>query len=518
MLPSRFQFSAGTLLRMAADAVLIHLALLTALTMRFVVAILFQNRGAAVQVDSRFSELIGDFAGNGWALTLICLAVFYLSGFYTYGRAYQSRYKAVIIAQAVSLSYLIYGFLMPFFFGQNIFTSRGAYVMAWLLTIGFMVSARMWSAAWKRYVHPETEAALRARRGEKRILVIGGAGYIGSAQLPKLLNKGYQVRLLDQLLFGEEPIADVLNHPNLEIIQGDFRHVEKVVEAMQDVDAVVHLGAIVGDPACSLDEDLTIDVNLSATRMIAELAKSSGVRRFIFASTCSVYGATEETLDERSIVKPISLYGHTKLASEKVLLGMASENFRPSIVRFATIYGLSGRTRFDLVVNLLAAKAKIDGKITVFGGDQWRPFVHVDDAALAVSKILDAPLEVVGGQIYNVGSDEQNYTITQIGHMVHEQVVAAELLINSDDTDKRNYRVSFAKIRNQLGFEPQWTIPMGIQQVLEAISNGEVEDYTDARYSNVKFLKEGGARNFSKSNWAKELISEIAGEREKTPA
>jgi len=190
------------------------------------------------------------------------------------------------------------------------------------------------------------------------------------------------------------------------------------------------------------------------------------------------------------VVRPISLYGHTKLASEKVLLGMANDDFRPSIVRFATIYGLSGRTRFDLVVNLLTAKAKMDGQITVFGGDQWRPFVHVDDAALAVAKVLDAPLDVVGSQIYNVGSDEQNYTITDIGKMVHEQVLAAELLINSDDTDKRNYRVSFAKIRKQLGFEPQWTVAMGIQQVLEAISNGDVENYTEARYSNVKFLKE----------------------------
>mgnify|MGYP000337545674 CR=1 FL=1 len=518
MLPSRFKFSAGTILRMAADAALIHLALLTALTLRFVVATLFQKRDASPLADSRFSELIGDFASNGWAITLICLAVFYLSGFYTYGRAYQSRYKAAIIAQAVSLSYLIYGFMVPFLFGEMRLTSRGAYVMAWVLTIVFMIAARLWSSAWKRYVQPEQDAELRARRGEKRILVIGGAGYIGSALLPKLLNKGYQVRLLDQLLFGEEPIAALLDHPKLEIIHGDFRHVEKVVEAMQDVDAVVHLGAIVGDPACSLDEDLTIDVNLSATRMIAELAKSAGVGRFIFASTCSVYGATDETLDERSVVRPISLYGHTKLASEKVLLGMANDDFRPSIVRFATIYGLSGRTRFDLVVNLLTAKAKMDGQITVFGGDQWRPFVHVDDAALAVAKVLDAPLDVVGSQIYNVGSDEQNYTITDIGKMVHEQVLAAELLINSDDTDKRNYRVSFAKIRKQLGFEPQWTVAMGIQQVLEAISNGDVENYTEARYSNVKFLKEGGASNFSKSNWAKELINEISGERERTSA
>ena len=141
-----------------------------------------------------------------------------------------------------------------------------------------------------------------------------------------------------------------------------------------------------------------------------------------------MYGATEEMLDERSIVKPISLYGHTKLASERVLLDMANDRFKPTILRFSTIYGLSGRTRFDLVVNLLTAKAKLEGKITVFGGDQWRPFVHVDDAALAVATVLQAPQAIVGNQIFNVGSNDQNYTIQQIGEMVHECVFSAELL------------------------------------------------------------------------------------------
>ena len=161
-----------------------------------------------------------------------------------------------------------------------------------------MVGARIWSHLWARVVSPEREAFTKAsRNGNRRILVIGGAGYIGSALLPKLLDRGHHVRLLDILLFGESPIAEVADHPNLEVIHGDFRHVENVVESMRDVDAVVHLGAIVGDPACSLDEDLTIDINLTATRMIAELAKRSHVDRFVFASTCSVYGACDEMLD-----------------------------------------------------------------------------------------------------------------------------------------------------------------------------------------------------------------------------
>lgn len=513
MLPSRLRLTRGTLLRMVADAIMIHLALLAALLLRFFYVVLFQQYEANPDLGALMGGVVSEFSRTGWPLTLICLSFFYLSGFYTYGRAYQSRYKALVIAQAVSQSYLLFAFASYFFNNGQLTVSRGALVLAWILTLCVLIASRIWTRLWMTLIHPEREAEVRRTLGKgRRVLVIGGAGYIGSALLPKLLEKGYQVRLLDQLVFGEEPISGILNHPRLEVLRGDFRHVEKVVEALQGVDAVIHLGAIVGDPACNIDEELTIDVNLSATRMIAELAKTFGVRRMIFASTCSVYGASNQILDERSVVKPISLYGHTKLASEKLLLGMTCDTFAPTIVRFATIYGLSGRTRFDLVVNVLAAKAKTEGIIPVFGGGQWRPFVHVDDSAQAVSLILDAPLASVEGQVFNVGSDEQNYTIRQIGEIVHQQVISAELLIDETDADLRNYRVSFKKIRNQLGFKPRWTVEQGVQQVLEAISNGDVVDYTAAKYSNVKFLSEAGTRSFSHSNWARELLNEITSE------
>ena len=435
-------------------------------------------------------------------------------GIYTYGRYYQGRYRALTVLQAVTQSYLIFAAVILFFSGRPLLPSIGmprlAIVLAGVFSALLIVGSRVWSELWERVVHAERQKMMSNRpAGVRKVLVIGGAGYIGSALLPKLLNKGYQVRLLDLMVFGEEPIAHVAGHPNLEIVYGDFRHVECVVEAMRGVDSVVHLGAIVGDPACSLDEDLTIDVNLSATRMIAELAKAAGIERFVFASTCSVYGACDETLDERSLVRPISLYGQTKLASERILRRMANDRFKPTVVRFATIYGLSGRTRFDLVVNLLAAKAKIDGKITISGGAQWRPFVHVDDAAEAVSLILDANQELVGNQIFNVGSNDQNYTILQIGQMVHEQVIAAELIVDEGDTDRRNYRVDFSLLRNLIGFQPRWTVERGIHQVLEAIANGEVEDYADARYSNVKFLTESGSASQVRRHWAKTLIESM---------
>ena len=248
-----------------------------------------------------------------------------------------------------------------------------------------------------------------ATRREKSVLVIGGAGYIGSALLPKLLAEGYRVRVLDLFLYGTNPIASVLDHPELEIVRADFRRVDALVAGMQGVDHLVHLGGIVGDPACAIDEDLTIDVNLAATRLIGEVAKGNGIKHFVFASTCSVYGAADELLTENSALNPLSLYARSKVASEKLLLEMADDRFTPIIVRFGTIHGLSGRTRFDLVVNLLSAKAVFEGCITVFGGDQWRPFLHVDDAALrrrpvAVSAAADA------GRRYSMSDPTQRTT------------------------------------------------------------------------------------------------------------
>jgi nucleoside-diphosphate-sugar epimerase len=191
-------------------------------------------------------------------------------------------------------------------------------------------------------------------------------------------------------------------------------------------------------------------------------------------------------------------------------MAMADERFAPTMIRFSTIYGFSGRTRFDLVVNLLAAKARIDGEITVHGGNQWRPFVHVDDAARAVALVVDAPLELVDNQIFNVGSNEQNYTIQQIAELVHDQVVSAKIITSADAVDIRNYRVDFSKIRNELGFEPQWTVEAGIHQVLEAIAEGNVTDYRDPKYSNVKFLTESGTTGLARDKWAHELIQSIS--------
>lgn len=513
----RLKVSLEALLRVAADTVLINLAFLTSLFAVLIWRLAVASPESNQSYRQVFYDNLTAYGNNSWLLTLICLVVFYLSGFYTYGRFYQGKYKVLIVGQAVSMAYLIFGaltylaqgVLLPFL-RHLLNIPRGALLVSWGLTLVLLVVARLWSSAWREVTRKETNRQ-PAQKRVRSVLVIGGAGYIGSALLPRLLDKGYQVRLLDLLLYGTEPIAPWIEHPHLEIIQADFRQIDKVVEAMHEIDAVIHLGGIVGDPACELDEDLTVDINVMATRMIAEVAKGSGVQHFIFASTCSVYGASDQMLDERSQLNPVSLYARSKIASERVLEKMADDHFAPVILRFGTIYGLSGRTRFDLVINLLTAKAFVDNEITVFGGDQWRPFLHVDDAARAMLQVLEAPRELVRNQVFNVGSNEQNYTINQIGEIINTHVPSAKLTHMGTDGDRRNYWVNFNKIHKTLSFNPEWTVDKGIDQVIEALKSGRVTDYRDARYSNVKFLREEITRRQlrQKNGWAYQLLNEV---------
>jgi nucleoside-diphosphate-sugar epimerase len=228
--------------------------------------------------------------------------------------------------------------------------------------------------------------------------------------------------------------------------------------------------------------------------MIAQVAKGNRISRFVFASSCSVYGASDQILNEKSALNPISLYARSKIASENVLLGLRGDGFEPVILRFGTIYGLSGRTRFDLVVNLLAAKALIEKVITVYGKDQWRPFLHVHDAGRAVMAALDARSESISAFVFNVGCDEQNRTLGQIGELIRAMVPGSVLRCTEDNVDRRNYRVEFRRIRETLGFEPVWKIEAGVQQVLDAITSGKVTSYQDPKYSNVKFLSAPDAR------------------------
>ena len=358
---------------------------------------------------------------------------------------------------------------------------------------------------------------------KKHVLVIGGAGYIGSTLIRKLLaNKaGYHVRLLDILLYGEAPIADLYGHPRFELIQGDFRDPTVVSYAMQDIDIVVHLGAIVGDPACAIDEDLTIQINLTATQTIAHAASeqrlpavegcgnpqpvgtrgnpqlvggpgSRPVERFLFASTYSVYGASQEIVDERSALNPVSLYAHTKIDAENFLLSYPGEaTFSPVVLRLSTVYGMSYRPRFDLVVNLLAARAATEKHITIIEGDQWRSFVHVQDVANAFLLCIQAPLEKVRGQIFNVGSNDHNYRLCELGDLIRQAMPDVAITYQDRVEDRRNCQVRFDKIQHELGFKPQRTLMDGILEVKQAIESSAIADWRDKQYNNCRFLSEG---------------------------
>jgi nucleoside-diphosphate-sugar epimerase len=487
---SRLRFTPEMAVRIIADALMGNAALLIALTLRYLW--LVGVEGGVVSAQAAFLSYVRAYLSTFWLLTLVSLIVFYGSGFYTHGRIYRGRYKVLVIAQAVSLSYLVLGFLLLLLWDVISFP-RSALFLAWSLTLVFLIGARLWATFWRAFI--EAEQRFWSSRSTddrvKNVLVIGGAGYIGSALVQRLLELGYKVRVLDLLVYGDASISEFYDHPYFALVQGDFRNINTVVSASKGMDAIVHLGAIVGDSACSLDQDLTVEVNLRATRTIAEVGRGFGVKRFVFASTCSVYGTSDEILDERSTLSPISLYARTKIESEKMLLSLTDATFAPTILRFGTVYGLSGRPRFDLVVNLLTAKAIQDGKVGIFGGKQWRPLVHVRDVAEAIVLTLQAPLHNVRGQIFNVGCNEQNCQIADLGLIIEEMVPTARVVTQPKE-DNRNYRVRFDQIRNMLNFQPRYTIRDGIREIMDAFATGKIADYRDPRYSNFSFLKLNG--------------------------
>jgi len=284
----------------------------------------------------------------------------------------------------------------------------------------------------------------------------------------------------------------MIRHPRLELMNGDFRNVEDIVRALCDIDAVIHLAAIVGDPACALDKETTIAVNYAAAKMMAGLARANGIQRFVFASTCSVYGESEEIRTELSELNPVSLYATTKVDAEKILLDADDGTFRPTILRFATAYGWSHRPRFDLVANLFSAQAVTEQHIRVFNGDQWRPFVHTRDIARACVMAIEASLGKVGGQIFNVGDHSQNFTLTQLGEIVGTAVPGTLVEAVVNDEDSRNYRVDFTKIQKVLGFRAAVDLTEGIEEMVLAVQSGAVSNWRAPIYSNVKTLQEEG--------------------------
>jgi len=478
--------------RIAVDAFLVNVALVTALALRRMWFASLQG-GIPLTPVELLDDWLMAYLRSAWILTPTCIAIFFANGFYTRARAYRGRYKALTIFSGVSLSYLVFGFMILLLRDFLAFP-RAVVLMAWLFTLALVGGVRLWSPMWVTFA--ETGRRLSAEPAPSRpvnsVLVIGGAGYIGSALTRRLLELGYRVRVLDLLVYGDEAIRDFYGHPGFELLCGDFSHIDTVVRGALGMDAIVHLGAIVGDSACQVCEEVTVEINLRATRTIAEVGKGFGVSRFVFASTCSVYGASDEILDEQSTLNPLYLYARTKIASEKILLSLADDAFAPTILRFGTIFGLSGRPRFDLVVNLLAAKAVKDGEIGIVGGTQWRPFVHVQDVSQAIVLTLEAPRQTVCGQIFNVGSNSQNYQIGALGDLIRELVPDVRIT-NQATADPRNYRVRFDKISKTLNFQPKHTVRDGVKEVVNAFRTGQIVDYRNPSYNNATYLVQHSA-------------------------
>jgi len=326
----------------------------------------------------------------------------------------------------------------------------------------------------------------------QRVLVTGGAGFIGSHLVGDLLTRGYNVRVLDSFAYGRAGLAPYLGHPRLETVEGDIADLRDLSAALRGADGVIALAAIVGDPACNLDPEETSNLNYAATKTLVEAANFYGVRRLVFASSCSVYGASDTTLlTEQSRLNPVSLYARTRVLSENIIFDRAAGDLEPVVLRLSTVFGLSPRMRFDLVVNTLTVRAVVDKRIQIFGGDQWRPNVHCRDAAAAFVAALEAPASRVSGEVFNVGGEQLNHRINDIGAMVAAVVGDVEVRQENDAPDKRNYRVSFDKIRDRLGFVPRFSVEDGIREIAEAITaDPRLREYSLPVFSNVQALRE----------------------------
>ena len=336
------------------------------------------------------------------------------------------------------------------------------------------------------------------------ILITGGAGYIGSVLTGVLLNRGYRVTVVDDLLFGGESLLGYWHHPRFRFVKGNVCEPEvfQVEDSKLRVGnlqsspfiGVVHLAAIVGFPACqAVDQQVAWRYNVEATRRVFEAAEAAGVGRFVFSSTYSNYGLSEDgqPVTEDSPLYPQSLYAETKIAAEEYLLEQAKHTrCAPIVYRFATLFGISPRTRFDLIINQFVLEAATKHKLIIYQRGYTRTFVHVRDVCEAICLALEAPLERLRGQVFNVGSDNRNYTKDELVELVrcHVNGMEVEYQDLSFGEDMRDIRVSFAKIRQVLGYDPKISVEQGICEVRDAIVRGLIKDPMHARYRNAQFV------------------------------
>ena len=336
-------------------------------------------------------------------------------------------------------------------------------------------------------MHGLSQPDARTNGSARRVLVVGGAGYLGSILTEKLLRHGFRVRVLDSFLYGRRSLDAISQDENLEVQEGDLRNIHTCVNSLTDTDAVILLAAIVGDPASKARPTETIETNVLAAQALASACKLHQINRFLYASTCSVYGIGADLLDEDAPLNPVSLYARTKIESEKIILGMGDEYFSPTILRMGTLYGYSPRMRFDLVVNTMSMKSFVDGKIQVFGGRQWRPLLGVEDAAEAFIRCVEAGLQDVGNRIFNVGSDGQNYQIDEVAEIIGAALGGIPISRDNSNLDARDYRVSFSRLADTLGFAPRQTIDAAARAIFEKLRSGAIRNPSQRIYYNHFF-------------------------------
>ncbi len=322
----------------------------------------------------------------------------------------------------------------------------------------------------------------------EKTLVTGGCGYIGAVLVQELLAAGNEVRVLDSLVHGQHEVAVGQQRAGVEVLRGDVRDRETRGRALGGVRAVVHLAAIVGDEACARDPRLSDEVNVQATEAMIAEADAAGVERLVFASTCSNYGRMADPsvpIAEEGELRPVSPHAEQKVGMEELILGRRSIAAAPSCLRFATVYGVTSRVRFDLTVNEFTRELWAGRELEVFGERFWRPYIHVRDAARAALTVLKAPIERVSGEVFNAGRSGENYRKLDLVQEITSLIDRGSVTFTRRDEDPRDYKVSFQKIHARLGVDPFMTVPAGIGELISALDTGAFGDPFDGRYRNT---------------------------------
>jgi nucleoside-diphosphate-sugar epimerase len=323
----------------------------------------------------------------------------------------------------------------------------------------------------------------------KKVLVTGGAGYIGSVLVRILLSKGYYVRAVDSLKFGGDALYDVAQHPHFEFMKGDMRNDADIDKAIAGIDYIAHLAAIVGDPACSKFPDEAKEVNWAASVSLFEKAEKTGIKRFVFASTCSNYGKMADPnsyVDENSELRPVSLYAELKVKFENYIMHeKKAAKMCATALRFSTVYGFSPRIRFDLTVNEFTRNVCLTGEQEIWGPQFNRPYCHVDDLARAVVLAMEAPEEKVRANVFNVGDTSENYSKRMLMEEIQKQIPEAKAIYVERTEDPRDYRVNCDKIKNELGFTITKRVPDGIREIIKLMRSGIITDAHSQKFRNI---------------------------------